>query len=302
MPVETRRSVKLRGRHGCLQIGTGPGWLPAATSDGPQPPSLPVPCPSESRWNAETIVPKTIRKIGKHTRRHSPEPPSQNSMCVFGASNKKEQGEKENGWGQASPKDGRGPLCPEPRADGEPGSGPPDSHRGRPLSGVQMTGRGPRTAGRCHQHGLRLLSTGPRGATRSFPPPAGRPPAPLNVAVGARKSRRFPRGRRTPGFTTQSVGATGDWWSRGGHGVPQSSQRGPPSGGSGRERLRGPASGGVIQHRRWACGGVSVPALGASVQGAERGFWVSLSPACLTPAAVPIPTTAAWPSDRQMGT
>lgn len=151
-------------------------WRPPRMA--PSPP-LPGACPAESRWNSEAIVPKTIRKIGKYSGRHSPEPPSQHSMCVFGASNKKERGRKRERLGSGPPKDGRSRSRLEPGQLWSPGSGPRDPPRGRssprPSSRVQMTGQGPRAAAlspawfMASEHRV-----GPRWATRSFPPAAGR--------------------------------------------------------------------------------------------------------------------------------
>lgn len=225
----------------------------------------------------------------------TPRSPQVSIRCVCSEPRtRRNEGEKENGWGQAPPKDGRSLSRLEPGQLWSPGSGPRDPPRGRssprPSSRVQMTGQGPRAAARCHQHGLWLLSTGwvPDGQRDPFLPR----PAAGNVAVGARKSSSFPRGRLTargcPGFTTEALGATGDWRSRGGHGVPQSSKRAP----HGRWLRKRDAL--------WACVGMrdSVPSPvaadgycgagratrclfscpGRFRPGAEPGFGVSLSP------------------------
>lgn len=106
------------------------GQLSVATSDATPPPPTPAPsflmlCPIQDEsvcfGTQQTIVSKTIRKIGKHSGCHSPVapsqnvPPSQNSTCVFGVrwpsrqakleQTRRNKRAKEKGWGQTPQKE-----------------------------------------------------------------------------------------------------------------------------------------------------------------------------------------------------
>lgn len=174
----------------------------------------------------------------------------------------------------------------------------------RPLSRAQMTGWGPRAAGRALSPGVvyGFRARGPQWAARSFPPgrPAGRPLRMWTLELV--NPAAFPG----PADTAE-VPARGLRTSPGSHRVPQTSKQGPTAVAQGEDAL-------------WACVricdsapspwqpmftealGCLSPCPGRFRPGAAPGFGASLSPGLPHPLGAstphgwpcPLPTTAGW--------